>query len=145
MPFKNIELTSAQYNPQFVAAKTQFYKGFSTIDETNTSNKLYDFDLIKQDIINQFNTRRGERVMAPQYGTIIWDLIMEPLTDQVKQALTEDMNTICNSDPRVTPLQIEINEYETGYVIEITLLMKNTDQRSTLRLAFDQKLGLLAQ
>lgn len=145
MPFKNIELNPSQYNPQFVAAKTQFYKGFSTVDPTNTSNKLFDFDLIKQDLLNQFNTRRGERVMFPQYGTIIWDLIMEPLTDQVKQALTDDMNTICNSDPRITPLQIEVNEYDSGFVVEITLLLKNTDQRAVMKLAFDQKLGLLAQ
>jgi phage baseplate assembly protein W len=145
MPFKNIELNPVQYNPQFISARSQFYKGFSTVDPANTGSKLYDFDLIKQDILNQFNVRRGERVMLPKYGTIIWDLIMEPLTDQVKQALTDDMNAICNSDPRVSPLQIEINEYDSGFVIEITLMMKNTDQRAVMKLAFDQKLGLLVQ
>lgn len=143
MPFKNIELNPAQYTPQLTAAKTQFYKGFSTVDPNNSSSKLYDFDLIKQDLLNQFNVRRGERIMNPTFGTIVWDLIMEPLTDQVKIALTEDMNKICNSDPRIYPLQIEVKEYETGYLIELTLAMKNTDQRATIRFAFDQKLGII--
>jgi len=145
MPFKNIELNPARYNQQATAVKTQFYKGFSTVDDNNLGSKLYDFDLIKQDILNQFNTRKGERVMNPSFGTIIWDVIMEPLTEQIKQALTDDMNKICNSDPRVYPLQIEINEYDTGYVVNLTLAMKNTDQRMVMKMAFDQKLGILTQ
>jgi phage baseplate assembly protein W len=80
--------------------------------------------------------------MNPQFGTIIWDLLMEPLTERVKELISEDINKIVTSDPRVYPMQIEINEYQQGYLIELTLAMKNTNQSSALRLAFDQKLGL---
>ena len=145
MPFKNLELNPVQYNQVQPSYRKQFYKGFSTIDALNTSAKLFDFELIKQNIINHFNTRKGERLMNPTFGTIIWDLIMEPLTDNIRDLIQKDMNTICNYDPRVTAIQININEYETGYVIEITLALKNTDQRSVLKLAFDQKLGLISQ
>ena len=145
MPFKNLELNPAKYNAVETSVRKQFYKGFTTVDSNNTSTKLYDFDLVKQNIINHFNTKKGERLMNPTFGTIIWDLIMEPLTDDIRQLLTDDMNKICNFDPRVYPLQVSVNEYETGYVIEITLALKNTDQRSVLKLAFDQKLGLIEQ
>ena len=67
---------------------------------------------------------------------------MEPLTERVKELISEDINKIVTSDPRVYPMQIEINEYQQGYLIELTLAMKNTNQSSALRLAFDQKLGL---
>jgi phage baseplate assembly protein W len=145
MPYKNLEITTSNYSNQHTVARNLIYKGFSTVDPTNYGGKLFDFDLIKQDIINHFNTRKGERVMNPTFGTIVWDLIMEPLTDQIKDLLTNDITTICNFDPRVSPLEIKINEYEQGYLVELTLLMKSTDETSTLRLAFDQAIGLRVQ
>ena len=83
--------------------------------------------------------------MNPTFGTIIWDLIMEPLTEQVKELLQRDIETICSFDTRAYTLQININEYEQGYLVEITLALKNTDESTTLRLAFDQKVGLRVQ
>lgn len=142
MPYKNLEINPTNYSDRNTDTFSQYYKGFSTVNPSNHSSKLYDFDLVKQDILNQFNTRRGQRVMNPQFGTIIWDLLMEPLTERVKELISEDINKIATSDPRVYPLQIEINEYQQGYLIELTLAMKNTNQSSALRLAFDQKLGL---
>ena len=145
MPYKNLEINPVKYSEQNTNKMSQYYKGFSTADPTNRGSKLYDFNLIKQNILNQFNTRKGERVMNPKFGTIIWDLIMEPLTPQVETWLTEDVTDICNSDPRVYPLQILVNEYPQGYLVEITLAMKNTDQSSVLKLSFDQQNGITVQ
>jgi len=145
MPYKNIEITVDNYTGQHTSSLSQFYKGFSTVDPTNYGGKLYDFDLVKQDILNQFNTRKGERLMNPAFGTIIWDLLMEPLTEEVSNLLITDINEIVGSDPRVYPTQIELNEYEQGFIVELTLNLKNTNQSSTLRLAFDQSVGLQVQ
>jgi phage baseplate assembly protein W len=145
MPYKNIEINVSNYNETHTTRQSQFYKGFSTVDPVNEGSKLYDFDLIKQDILNHFNTRKGSRVMNPSFGTIIWDLIMEPLTEQVKELLQNDIQAICSFDPRAYPLQIDIGEYEQGYLVEITLALKNTNQSTVMRLAFDQKLGLRVQ
>ncbi len=144
MPYKNIEINTTQYSEKHTNGLNQFYKGFSTVDSTR-ENKLYDFDLIKQDILNHFNTRRGERVMNPLFGAIIWDILMEPLTEDIGRVIEEDVTAICNFDPRVYPQQIDINEYEQGYLIEITLTMRGTDQSSVMRLAFDQRAGLVVQ
>lgn len=145
MPFKNIEINPSQFSQTYTDSVSQIYKGFSTIDPKNTSSKLYDFELIKQNILNHFNTKKGSRVMNPEFGTIIWDLIMEPLTEDNKNLLVDDIKTICNFDPRAYPLKININEYEKGFLIEITLNMKNINQVDVLRLAFDQQLGLQVQ
>ena len=145
MPYKNLEINPVKYNQNFTAKTTQFYKGFSTVNPLSTGSKLYDFDLIKQDILNHFNTRKGTRVMNPEFGTIIWDLLMEPLTDLNRQLLSQDIKTICSFDPRAYPTQIDINEYQQGYLVEITLNLRNTDQTRVLKLAFDQKLGLQTQ
>lgn len=145
MPYKNLEINPVQYSDQHTNKLNQYYQGFSTVNPTNRGSKLYDFDLIKQDILNQFNTRKGQRVMNPKFGSIIWDILMEPLTPQISDLIKQDISTICNSDPRVYPLQMNVNEYPQGYLVEITLAMKNTNQTSNLRLAFDQKIGLVVQ
>lgn len=145
MPYKNIEINNAQTVYQQPAKSSHFYIGFSSIDPENSISKLYDFDLIKRDILNHFKTRKGERVMNPSFGSIIWDLLMEPLTEDVREALNQDITEICNSDPRVVPTQLNLTEYENGYILDITLVLKNTNQASNMRLAFDQKLGLVIQ
>jgi phage baseplate assembly protein W len=145
MAYKNLELNPTKYSEQHTNKRSQFYKGFSTVNPSNQGSKLYDFDIIKQDILNHFNTRKGQRVMNPTFGTIIWDLIMEPLTPQIRDLLTQDINDIANFDPRVYPTAISINEFEKGYLVELALSMRSTDQSSTLRLIFDQKVGLQIQ
>jgi phage baseplate assembly protein W len=145
MAYKNIEINATQFNQQHTAKESQFYVGYSSVDPNATDTKLYDFDLIKQDILNQFNTRKGERVMNPTFGTIIWDLIYDPFTDSVKQAITDDISRICNSDPRAVPIQINVNEQEYGMLLEVTLKYVGTDKSSSMRLSFDKTLGLITQ
>jgi len=145
MPYKNLEINPTNYNSQHTNKLTHYYKGFSTVNPDNRGSTLYDFNLIKQNILNHLNTRKGQRVMNPKFGTIIWDILMEPLTLQVRNALTKDIEEICTFDPRVYTTQIQINEYEQGYVIDIILVMKNTDQSEVIKLTFDQKIGLSLQ
>lgn len=83
--------------------------------------------------------------MNPEFGSLIWDLLMEPLTDQTRELLKNDISTICTSDPRVTPIQMDLTEFETGYILELTLALNNTNQSSSMKLMFDQKLGLTVQ
>ena len=57
MAYKNIELNPTQYSLQQTSKQSQFYVGYSTLNEDGSgSSKLYDFDIIRQDIINHFNT-----------------------------------------------------------------------------------------
>jgi phage baseplate assembly protein W len=146
MPYKNIVIkgNSITRTPD-VLKKGNFYKGFSTVNTKNSGNKLYDFELIKQDLINYFNTRPGERVMNPTFGSNIWSLLFEPLGDTTRQLIQDDILKICNSDPRIYPTDIDIREYAQGYLIELTLITKNSDQSFNLSLSFDQQLGLTAQ
>jgi phage baseplate assembly protein W len=122
----------------------KMYKGFSTVS-TNTENYgLYDLELIQQDILNHFNVRQGERLMNPTFGTIIWDLLFEPLTEDLKGLILENVNTIINYDPRVKADNVIVTAYESGIQIEcfLTYLPYNISQ--SLQLRFDQANGLLA-
>lgn len=145
MAYKNITVTPSQYSLQHTAKQSQFYVGFSTAGPDSSTVTLYDFDLIKQDILNQFHTRKGERVMNPTFGTIIWDVLFDPFTAIVKQAIADDVTRICNSDPRVVPIQINITEQEYGMQLEVTLKYTNVDQTENMKLTFDKKNGLSYQ
>ena len=145
MPYKNITITNSSPAAAGIQKKTQFYVGFSTVNSKNPGNKLYDFELIKQDLINYFNTRPGERVMNPSFGSAIWSLMFEPLTEDTRQLIQQDIIKICKSDPRIYPSQINVREYDQGYMIELTLVATASNQSANLLMTFDQKNGLTAQ
>jgi phage baseplate assembly protein W len=97
------------------------YRGFSSINENVEGYALYDFDLIKQDIINHFHIRKGEKLSDPSFGTIIWDMLYEPFTTENKEAIIADVAEIINYDDRVTADQVFVDTSEDG--IEVSALL----------------------
>jgi|TARA_A100001391_G_scaffold151558_2_gene109289 phage baseplate assembly protein W len=120
------------------------FKGFSSRAE-NTNYKLYDFALIRQDLINRLSVRKGERIENPEFGTIIYDVIFEPLTEQLKQAIADDVTANLNADPRLETEDIRVTEFEQGIAVEATIryvpynvvekLTFSFDENATLRLS----------
>ena len=123
----------------------KMYKGFSSVNINTENHVLYDFELIKQDLINHFYIRQGERLMNPTFGTIIWDLLYEPLTEQVKQLILQNVNEIINYDPRITAENVIVTQYESGIQIQCSLTFVPYNLTHTLQLQFDQTNGLLLQ
>jgi phage baseplate assembly protein W len=119
------------------------YKGFSTVNPDNSSFNLYDLAIIKQDIINHFHIRRGENLSNPSFGTIIWDVLFEPMTEELKTLILDDVNAILRNDPRVVAEQVLVAEYEHGIQIDATLTYLPYQITENLRFQFDQKNGLL--
>lgn len=115
------------------------YKGYSTINgKINGKVRLTDAELIKQDLINHFNIRRGEKLMNPDFGTIIWDSLYEPFTEQLKSQIIEDVTRVANSDPRLQVESILVDQFDNGLILELRLLYANTNMIETLKLTFDR-------
>jgi hypothetical protein len=138
------------YNKTTIPAKplvtenaSQKYRGFSTVNTTSENFVLYDFELIKQDLLNHFHIRQGERLMQPRFGTIIWDLLFEPLTEQLKNLIVQNVNEILNHDPRVQAGNVLVTPYDTGLEIQCTLKYVPYNIQQSLQLKFDQANGLL--
>jgi phage baseplate assembly protein W len=123
-------------------ARPQMYKGFSSINSKSKNFKLFDFELVKQDLINSFHVRQGERLMQPEIGCIIWDLLFEPLTEEVKELILQNVNDIVNSDPRISPKNVVVTQYETGIQIEMILVYVIYNLQENLQIQFDQANGL---
>jgi len=60
------------------------YRGFSTLNRRNNF-RVSDYDLVRQDLFNHFNIRKGEKLMNPNFGTIIWNMLFDPLTSETKK------------------------------------------------------------
>ena len=119
------------------------YKGFSTIGQTGKF-RLTDFDLIKQDIINNFQIRKGEKLMNPDFGTIIWNIIHEPLTEDLKAVIITDIKKIAAYDPRVSIDNVVITEYSQGIQVELQLRYVQTNQVNVMELQFDNETSTLS-
>ena len=96
------------------------YKGFSTVDRIKKFN-LNDIEIVKRDLINHFTIRKGEKLMNPDFGTIIWSMLDEPMTEDVKSVIISDVKRIVNYDPRTKVLDVLIDEFEHGIQLQIDL------------------------
>jgi len=112
------------------------YKGFSTIGQS-TKFRLTNFDLVKRDILNHFYIRKGEKLMNPSFGTIIWNVLYEPFTEDLKSVITADIKAIANYDPRVSFDNIVVTEYDQGLQILLELRYLPTNQSNLMNLQFD--------
>jgi len=115
---------------------TIIYKGFGTVDR-NSNFRLTDFELAKQDLLNHFNIRKGEKLMNPNFGTLIWNVIHDPLTEELKGVILDDIKTIINSDPRIAVDNVTITEFISGIQIALDLRYVLTNQLDKMTLTFD--------
>jgi phage baseplate assembly protein W len=119
------------------------YRGFSTVGR-NKKYRLTDFELVKQDLINHFYIRKGEKLMRPNFGTIIWNVLNEPLTEELKSVIVSDIEAIAAYDPRLSIDSVIVTEYDKGIQIELGLRYVSTNQTNLLNLRFDNSTNSLS-
>jgi phage baseplate assembly protein W len=133
--YRNPQIGSGNTSKMFLP---RTYKGFSTVSTDSIKGSLYDLALIKQDLINQFHIRKGEKLENPNFGTIIWDMLFEPMTEQVKSLIVNDVTDIVNSDPRIQSIETIVSEFEQGLQIELTLLYVPYNIQENMQFSFDR-------
>ena len=99
----------------------RIYRGFSSNNPNAQNGVLYDIDIIKQDIYNHFMTAKGERVMLPNFGSIVWDYLYEPIDEATKEVIQEDAKNIVSQDPRVKLRSIVVTGIENGILVNLEL------------------------
>lgn len=123
--------------------ESRAYRGLSTVNPDAKSFRLFDIELIKQDVINHFHIRQGEKLSNPAFGTIIWDILHEPLTDSLRSLIIQNVSNVINYDPRVNVENIIIDSYDNGIQIECVLTYLTYNISETLRLQFDRDAGII--
>jgi len=113
------------------------FKGFSSRAE-NQNFKLYDFECAKQDLINRLSIRKGERVENPEFGTIIYDCLFEPFTEDLRDQIVDDITENLNADARISTQEILVTEKDHGIAIQVTLKYVPLDITEKLQFSFDE-------
>ena len=130
--------TAAQRSATVTQNQGQFtYKGFSS-KEANKNFKLYDINLVKQDLINHFYIRKGEKLENPEFGTVIWDMLFEPFTPDVKEIIAKDVEAIVNYDPRISVQEVQIDSTDQGMRIQVELISRPFNITEKMSLNFDK-------
>ena len=117
---------------------TQRFRGYSSVGTTFLNSVRYDLDLAKQDLLNNFNTRKGERVMMPTFGSIVWEMLFEPLDDKTINLIENDVRTIINNDPRWILESVAVSEGPNALNIEVIVTYVPTSETVTLPLTYNK-------
>lgn len=118
------------------------YRGFSTL-ENQKKYSLTDYALAKRDLMNYFAIRKGQKLMQPDFGTIIWDQLFEPLNDATRDAITADIERIVSYDPRLKVSSVNVIEQGAGLMIQLQLTYIPTNQVDLINMNFDRNAATL--
>jgi len=135
--YKRVQVPSTNIQPK----PSRSYRGFYSGD-SNKGFNLYDHELIKQDIVNHFHIRQGEKLGDPSFGCIIWDILFEPFTPALQKAIIENVTFIINYDPRVQAENVIVDTYDNGIQITATVTFLDYAISEEMRFTFDQSVGL---
>lgn len=133
--YKEITISSNNINAGNDQRQSQIYRGISTVNPNATNYNLYDADLIKQDLINHFNIRKGEKIYNANFGTIIWDTLFEPLTEQARDLVLEDVLSIFDAEPRINATNVSIIQKDYG--LQVYAEIEYIKQRVVEQIIFD--------
>lgn len=100
------------------------YIGYSSYEfQKNKSFTLTDVQLVELDLLNQIYTRRGSRVMMPTFGTLIPELVFEPLDDETISTVESELISVFQFDPRVNLISMSVTpNYETNSLTAVAVL-----------------------
>lgn len=99
------------------------YVGFSSIGVTSTNTRFHDIEIIKRDLRNAFNTRKGSRLMRPDEGFIGHDLIYDFNEPNVQGRIEADTKRIVNKDPRIELRDLDVVFNDMRDEITLTCLL----------------------
>ena len=119
--------------------RSKLFRGFSSTDKITPRTETFDIDLVKSDILNHFRTAKGERVMRPEFGSIIWDLLFEPFDETVRDEVIADVENIIGLDSRITLQNIDVIEFEHGLRINVAVIYHPIEALETFDIDFDRR------
>ena len=112
--------------------------GFSPDNKQKPPYTLTDLDLVKQDLLNHFLTRKGERVMRPNFGSIIHDILMEPFDNLTKQDIEDECVNIVGNDPRVDLISTNVENSDHFLKVELYLQYKVDQSEDVLEVRLER-------
>lgn len=79
--------------------------------------------------------------MNPEFGSIIWAMLFEPLSADVKALIVEDIQRVVGYDPRVRVDNVLVDQFEYGLQIQIEMTFLPDDLSDVILLQFNRELN----
>lgn len=108
----------------------------STISKTKEGNVFKDisfpvshtFDAnndavaVKQSIANLFNWRRGQRILDPLFGNILYEYVYQPINDVTMKNLKSAVIQMLRYEPRITIISLNVTANEDDHLLHVELM-----------------------
>lgn len=109
--------------------------GWSFISDPNV---LYDANLIKTDIMNEFETPKYSLDYDPEFGSIMDDLVFELQTPAIKQEIKNEIQRILQKDIRINILKLDVYDTPHTYLADVMINFGDVKEVA-FKLEFDKK------
>lgn len=84
-----------------------------------------DIEAIKNSLRNIFTTKKGQKILNPEFGCSLEQYLFTPINEVIAKAIgTDILNAISNYEPRINLLNVNIVPYYDRELYYITLLYK---------------------
>ena len=115
--------------------------GYTTINESYTSKSLSGLELAKQDLMNHFKIRKGEKWSDPTFGCDLELYIFEPLDQSTLDDINQEVYSVVSYDPRFkindTNVRVVQDTYSVTVSVKLTYLPTTT--ATELQIKFDKE------
>lgn len=124
-------MTGNQNKKDFLGRGWDFPPAFDRTDQKVTM--ISDREDIERSLEILLGTRKGERVMRPDYGCNLDEMVFESFNLSLKTYLADMVETaILYHEPRIEPMEINIDDsfiHEGRVMIEIDYIIRATNSR----------------
>ncbi len=81
-------------------------------------------ELVKKDLLYHLFTRKGDRVMMPDFGTDIQDMVFEPNDPITQNRILGEINAVIDHYPRIELIRSTLSVDEDNYSITVEILLR---------------------
>jgi phage baseplate assembly protein W len=87
-------------------------------------NVSYDVQAIKNSVLNILTTKKGEKILSPEFGLRIEDYLFEPVSDTIASVISNEiLQALSVTEPRVQVVFVQVIPFpeQNQYTINLAL------------------------
>lgn len=136
--FKSGSLTKGQFPSSNIKNTVKPFAKIPNINNTgNNTFVLNDIPLVERNILNHIFTTKGSRIMMPKFGTIIPEILFEPLNEYNINRIRQEIINVVEYDPRVSMVKLLLTPFYDENRINVSLTLNYIELNVTRSMNFN--------
>lgn len=105
-------------------------------------NVSYDVQAVKNSVINILSTKKGEKILSPEFGLRIEDYLFEPVSDSIATVISNEiLQALSITEPRVQVVFVQVIPLPDQNQYTINLSLKIPSLKTSLSLSGSMENG----